>query len=283
MNFQRNRNDKTFTDKASGKDTKRPQLQECLQYLRPGDRLHVHSMDRLARNLVDLQKMVEQLTGCGIAVEFHKEGLIFTGNNDHIQKLMLQIMGAIAEFERANIRERQREGIAKAKASGKRWGRKAALNDDQVQAIIGRIEGGEERTAIARDFGITRQTLYRTLKKRDLEIAPARRPMVVVQRRELMAPPTLDDPAINSAVIDQIRTMPGAADDHLIWLPELRAAMNLSKNAFNKAIITLIHQDILIGHRHVHAARMNDQERAEMVTDGVNFFCGVTVNEENTP
>ncbi len=175
---------RTFTDKASGKDTKRPQLQECLRFLRAGDRLHVHSMDRLARNLVDLQKMVEQLTGRGVSVQFHKEALTFTGDNDHMQKLMLQIMGAIAEFERANIRERQREGIAKAKASGKRLGRKAALDDDEVKEIVGRIEAGEERSAIARDFGITRQTLYRTLKKRGLEIAPARRPMTVTLRQD---------------------------------------------------------------------------------------------------
>ena len=176
---------KTFTDKASGKDTDRAQLQECLRYLREGDRLHVHSMDRLARNLLDLQKLVEELTGRGVSVQFHKEGLTFTGDNDHMQKLMLQIMGAIAEFERANIRERQREGIAKAKAAGKRFGRQAALDDDQVEAVIRRIEAGEERSTIARDLGISRQTLYRTLKRRGLEIVPAGRPMQVVKSQEL--------------------------------------------------------------------------------------------------
>lgn len=176
--------DKVFSDTASGKDTRRPQLQECLRYVREGDRLHVHSMDRLARNLIDLQKMVEELTARGVAVRFHAEGLTFTGENDAMQKLMLQIMGAIAEFERANIRERQREGIAKAKASGKHLGRKASLSDKQIGEIIGRIEEGEERSSIAKAFGITRQTLYRTLKRKGLEIVPAQKPMKVVKREE---------------------------------------------------------------------------------------------------
>ncbi len=102
--------DKTFTDKLSGKDTQRPQLQACLEYIREGDTLHVHSMDRLARNLMDLQGMVESLTNRGIVVQFHKESLTFTDDTNAMNKLMLQIMGAVAEFERSLIRERQRKG-----------------------------------------------------------------------------------------------------------------------------------------------------------------------------
>lgn len=110
--------DKTFTDKASGKDTNRPKLQEAIEYVREGDTLIVHSMDRLARNLNDLRGMVEQLTTKGVIVQFIKENLTFKGDDDAMQNLMLNIMGAFAEFERNLIRERQREGIALAKERG---------------------------------------------------------------------------------------------------------------------------------------------------------------------
>ena len=101
--------DKKFTDKASGKDTKRPQLQAALEYLRDGDVLVVHSMDRLARNLDDLRRMVTELTGRGVVVEFVKENLTFTSEDNAMSKLLLSVMGAFAEFERALIKERQRE------------------------------------------------------------------------------------------------------------------------------------------------------------------------------
>jgi len=156
---------KTFMEKLSGKDTKRPQLQECLGYLREGDTLHVHSMDRLARNLMDLQGMVETLTGKGITVQFHKENLVFTDNTNAMSKLMLQIMGAVAEFERSLIKERQREGIAKAKEAGKHLGRKPSLNDIQVQEAHHLIDSGIPKTEVASKFGISRQSLYRNMKR----------------------------------------------------------------------------------------------------------------------
>ena len=110
--------DKRFTDKASGRDTKRPQLQNALEYLREGDVLVVHSMDRLARNLDDLRKIVLGLTGRGVSVEFEKEQLTFTGEDSAMSNLLLSVMGAFAEFERSLIKERQREGIALAKRKG---------------------------------------------------------------------------------------------------------------------------------------------------------------------
>jgi DNA invertase Pin-like site-specific DNA recombinase len=116
--------DKTFIEKASGKDTNRPVLQECLEYCREGDTLHVHSIDRIARNLKDLQGLVDQLIAKDVTVHFHKEGLIFNGNDDAMSRLMLQMMGAFAEFERALINERQREGIAAARKAGKQFGRR---------------------------------------------------------------------------------------------------------------------------------------------------------------
>lgn len=156
--------DRKFTDKASGKDTNRPQLQAALDYLRDGDTLVVHSMDRLARNVEDMRRMVRELTGKGVAVRFVKENLIFSGNDSPMNTLMLTMLGAFAEFERALIRERQREGIAIAKAKGNVYkGRKPVLNDEQVQAMLAKIASGAAKAAVAREFGISRETLYKYL------------------------------------------------------------------------------------------------------------------------
>src|ERR1035441_7393636 len=127
--------DKTFTDKASGKDTNRPQLQAALDYLRDGDVLVVHSMDRLARNITDLLHTVNMLNKRGVVVEFVKESLTFTGDDSAMSRLMLTIMGGVAEFERAMIRERQLEGIALAKLAGKYKGRRSTMTDAQVRAM----------------------------------------------------------------------------------------------------------------------------------------------------
>lgn len=103
--------DRTFTDKASGKDAARPQLEQLRVYVREGDTVVVHSMDRLARNLDDLRRLVQEFTQKRVRVEFIKEQLIFTGEDSPMATLLLSVMGAFAEFERALIRERQREGI----------------------------------------------------------------------------------------------------------------------------------------------------------------------------
>lgn len=152
--------DERFDDKASGKDTKRPGLEACLKHLRKGDTLHVHSMDRLARNLVDLLGLVKELTERGVAVQFHKEAMTFTGEANPMAKLHLQLLGAVAEFERSMIKERQREGIAKAKADGKRLGREKKLTGEQIDQIKARIAAGETVKALAQEFGISRQSLY---------------------------------------------------------------------------------------------------------------------------
>lgn len=152
--------DKTFIDKLSGKDTKRPQLQAALEYLREGDVLVVHSMDRLARNLDDLRKIVSDLTARGVQVTFVKEGLLFTGEDSAMSKLLLSVMGAFAEFERALLKERQREGIAIAKRAGVYKGRKPSLTPDRVKTLRERVAAGEKRAGLAREFGISRETLY---------------------------------------------------------------------------------------------------------------------------
>jgi DNA invertase Pin-like site-specific DNA recombinase len=156
--------DKVFTDHASGKDTRRPQLDALLAYAREADTVVVHSMDRLARNLDDLRALVQTLTQKGIRVEFIKEYLTFTGEDSPMAVLLLSVMGAFAEFERALIRERQREGIALAKRRGAYKGRKKSLSPTQVDAIRTRIAAGDNKALIARDFGISRQTLYTYLK-----------------------------------------------------------------------------------------------------------------------
>ena len=156
--------DKVFTDKASGKDVNRPQLVAMLSFAREGDTVVVHSMDRLARNLDDLRKLVQSLTTRGIRIEFVHESLAFTGDDSPMANLMLSVMGAFAEFERALIRERQREGIAIAKQRGAYRGRKKSLSDDKVAELIKRIAGGEQKAAIARDLGISRETLYQYLR-----------------------------------------------------------------------------------------------------------------------
>lgn len=156
--------DRLFADKVSGKDTQRPKLEEMLDYIRDGDTLVVHSMDRLARNLDDLRQLVRDLTARGVRVEFVKENLTFTGDDSPMATLLLSIMGSFAEFERALIRERQMEGIAQAKKRGVYTGRKKALTDEQVIDIRDRIDAGETKAALARDYGVSRETLYQYLR-----------------------------------------------------------------------------------------------------------------------
>lgn len=157
--------DKTFTDKASGSDTKRPALEALLDFVREGDTIVVHSMDRLARNLVDLRCVVQKMTQRGIHIEFIKENLIFTGEDSPMANLLLSVMGAFAEFERSLIKERQMEGIALAKKKGVYKGRKAVLSKEQIEKIKTRINNGDKKSHIARDFNISRETLYQYLKR----------------------------------------------------------------------------------------------------------------------
>jgi DNA invertase Pin-like site-specific DNA recombinase len=152
--------DETFTDKCSGKDRDRPGLQAMLKHARKGDRIIVHEMSRLARNLTDMLNLVKELTAKGIVVEFVKEKLTFTGESDHTGTLMLSIMGAVAQFERAMILERQREGIRIAQAKGTYRGRKAALSVARAEELRKRAAAGEVKASLAKEFGITRQTLY---------------------------------------------------------------------------------------------------------------------------
>lgn len=157
--------DRVFTDKASGKDTQRPELEALLAFVRDSDTVVVHSMDRLARNLDDLRRIVQGLTKRGVRIEFVKENLTFTGEDSPMATLLLSVMGAFAEFERALIHERQREGIALARQRGAYRGRKKSLSADQVADLRRRVASGEAKAPLARDFGISRETLYQYLRE----------------------------------------------------------------------------------------------------------------------
>ena len=152
--------DRVFTDTVSGKSAERPQLAAMLAFVRDGDTVIVHSMDRLARNLDDLRRLVRELTGRGVAVQFIKEQLTFTAEDAPMATLLLSVLGAFAEFERALIRERQLEGIALAKARGAYTGRKPSLTAGQAEVLRARASAGEPKAGLAREFGISRQTLY---------------------------------------------------------------------------------------------------------------------------
>jgi DNA invertase Pin-like site-specific DNA recombinase len=156
--------ERTFTDRASGKDTARPKLDELLAFVRDGDTVIVHSMDRLARNLDDLRRIVRTLTGKGVRVEFAKESLTFTGEDSPMATLLLSVMGAFAEFERALILKRQREGIAAAKLCGVYTGRKPALTAAQANQLRERVAAGERKSVLAKEFGISRETVYSYLR-----------------------------------------------------------------------------------------------------------------------
>jgi len=153
--------DRRFVDHVSGKDVKRPQLTALLSFVREGDTVVCHSMDRLGRNLDDLRKLVFGLTERGVRVEFRKENLIFTGEDSPMANLLLSVMGAIAEFERQLIRERQREGIALAKKRGVYKGRPTTLKADVVASLVQRLESGEKPSDLARELGVSRMTLHR--------------------------------------------------------------------------------------------------------------------------
>lgn len=157
--------DRTFVDKASGKNTERPKLQELLNYAREGDTIVVHSMDRLARNLDDLRQIVRTQTRRGICVQFIKGGLTFTGDDSPMANLMLSVLGGVAEFERDLIKERQQEGIALARKRGVYKGRKKSLSPEKIEELRQRAGNKEKKLHLAREYGISRETLYQYLKQ----------------------------------------------------------------------------------------------------------------------
>ena len=155
--------DKIFTDTVSGSTKERPELQKMLNYVREGDVILVHAMDRLARNTEDLLYIVNYLNRNKVTIKFIKENLTFDGTDNPIGQLMLTILGAIAQFELSLIKARQREGIDRAKAAGKYTGHAKKLKPEQIQRIKEQVEMGVPRSRIARDIGVTSKTIYNYL------------------------------------------------------------------------------------------------------------------------
>ena len=157
--------DRVFEEKVSGGSrADRIALRDCIQYIRDGYTVRVASMDRLARSLNDLRDVVDDITAKGASVEFVKEQQTYSRDSDDaIGRLMLNLLGAFAEFERTLIRERQRDGIRLAKAAGKYKGRARKLSDEQIIEARRLINTGVPKTTVARQLNIDRTTLYRML------------------------------------------------------------------------------------------------------------------------
>lgn len=168
--------DKVFVDRMTGSVKERPELQRMLEYVRQGDTVYVHSLDRLARNFDNLLDIIKQLNKKGVIFKSLKENLTLDGlNNNPMDILILHIFGAIAEFNRSLIREAQREGIAKAKKRGVYKGRKSVLTPERI-AIIEELLTQKESSIdeykkisyqkIADTAGVSIATLNRYLNKR---------------------------------------------------------------------------------------------------------------------
>ncbi len=162
--------DKTFIDKCSGGSIQRPALTELKDFVRNDDTIHVHSIDRLARNLVDLKLLINDWNNQGITIKFHKEGLSFNaGGTDHMSELMLNMLGAVAQFELSMIQERRQEGIEKAKAAGKYKGR--PTNELKHQRIAELRSQGVSLRNVAKEVGVSLSTVQRALAANEKEVS----------------------------------------------------------------------------------------------------------------
>ena len=175
--------DRVFEDRVSGKNMKdRPQLAELIKYVREGDEVFVHSMDRLARNLEDLLQIVRTLTDKGVKINFLKENLSFDPDQAAapMSKLILSVMGAVAEFERELILERQREGIALAKARGAYKGRAKIVTPELMAQAEELLSLGYSLVATAKEIGVSRASLYRWFAA---EGRPLRAKMIAINKQ----------------------------------------------------------------------------------------------------
>lgn len=154
--------EKIFIEKRSGKNLDRPVLQEMLDFIREGDTVYVHDLSRISRSLTDLLNLVELLQKKKVHFISNKEQVDTTNSTG---RLFLSIVGAINEFERANLLERQREGIAIAKRDGKFKGRKQCQLDNVAELYNMWIQREKSKAEIARDYKISRPTLDRLFKE----------------------------------------------------------------------------------------------------------------------
>ena len=159
--------EKVFEEKVSGKSMDREQLKLCIDFLRDGDVLYVHSIDRLARSLKDLLNIISTLNEKGVAVKFITENQEYNSKSDPTSILMLSMLGAFAQFERNMIKARQVEGIRKAKERGQRFGRKP-LSRQKVNEVLNRKAKGQRVVEIANSLNIGTSTVYKVLNQNKL-------------------------------------------------------------------------------------------------------------------
>lgn len=159
--------DKVFEEKVSGRNVgSREVLNLCLDYLREHDTLHVHSIDRLARNMSDLLSIVDDLVKRDVTIKFHSEGLTFAPQtNDPMASLMLHMLGAFAEFERTLIGQRRKEGLEAARKRGKQIGRRKSLSDEDLSKIAQKLSEGASKSDLAKEYSVSRTTLYAALSR----------------------------------------------------------------------------------------------------------------------
>jgi len=162
--------DKEFIDMVTGCNKNREGLTQCIAYVREGDQLVIDSIDRLARNLQDLQEIVDGLIKKGVSVRFIKENLTFTGKEDALANLMLHMMGAFAEFERSMIKARQREGIDAAKKAGKHLGRPHKIDAKFISLAKEKFNNKQSIRSIAKDMNVSRATIYKALAQQDIRL-----------------------------------------------------------------------------------------------------------------
>ena len=156
---------KIFSDRITGSAETRPGLDEMSRYVREGDTIVIYSIDRLARNVEHLLSTVKEWRDNGIAIVFIREALRIDGEKNPMSELLLGVIGHIAQFEKAIIKERQREGIEAAKRRGVYKGRKRALDEDQVKELQNLLRQTGNISEIARKMGVSRQTIYRYMKQ----------------------------------------------------------------------------------------------------------------------
>ena len=155
--------DKIFEEKISGKNADRAALNEMLSFVRDGDEVIVYSIDRLARDLRDLEPIVTKIKEKGASISFITEKLKFDGSSDNaLDKLLLQILGAFAEFERKIIRSRQAEGIARARAHNAYKGRQATIDRAEINKLYAELKSVSK---VAKAMNICRNSVYRNLEK----------------------------------------------------------------------------------------------------------------------
>ncbi|QOJ13991.1 MAG: recombinase family protein [Planctomycetia bacterium] len=157
--------DRIFMDIATDRNNRRPQRNALFAHAHAGDTIVAQRMAGLARNADELRRIVLRETARGVHVQFVKERLVFTSEGSPMTDLLLTMLGAVADFERTLLKERHREGVALARQRGIYGGRRRKLSSERVQELRARAASGERKARLAREFGISRETLYQYLRE----------------------------------------------------------------------------------------------------------------------